>query len=79
MDDIIKCHMCKLSLPSCNFKCMELDDVSVLVKDSCDPKSPLPKGFCTFHKCQYNPSGFQCVLSECALGFGKNSSGQNEN
>lgn len=70
MDDI-KCHMCKLSFPSCNYKCIELDDVTVLLKEGFEDQSPLPEGYCTFHKCQYNPSGFRCILKECALGFGK--------
>lgn len=65
--DIIKCHMCKLDINSCNYKCIELDDVSVLYKDGQTERDAIPDGFCTFHDCPHNLNGFKCELDKCVL------------
>lgn len=67
MAELIKCHMCILDNNNCNGKCIDLDDVSVLYKEGYTEKDVIPKGYCTNHTCQYNPTGFQCTLEKCAL------------
>lgn len=64
----IKCHMCKLNMNSCNYKCVELDDVSVLYKDGKTEKRCYTRWiFCTFHSCPHNLNGFKCELDKCIL------------
>lgn len=61
---VIKCNVCKLDIATCNCKCMEMDDVSVLFRDGKTEKDAF-EGFCTNHSCPHNPTGFKCALKKC--------------
>ena len=62
---IIKCNICKLNIETCNYKCIEIDDVSELYIEGKTEKDAIQKGFCTLHKCSYNPTGLKCELNTC--------------
>ena len=66
---IIKCHMCKLDQNTCEHICIETEDVKTLYKEGMTEQDAFPKGFCTAHKCDHNPTGFRCVLEKCAFGL----------
>ena len=65
--DIIKCHICKLNKETCNYKCVELEDVSILYREGMSEKDAIPKGYCTKHLCEYNIGGFKCSLNKCIM------------
>lgn len=65
--NIIKCHMCKLDISTCNYKCMEVEDVSSLYKEGMTEENAIPERFCTNHSCKHNPTGFRCVLDKCVV------------
>lgn len=67
--DIIKCNVCKLDIKTCNYKCVEMDDVSSLYKDGMSEKDALHK-FCTAHKCPHNV-GMRCTAEKCCLDLPK--------
>lgn len=72
MIKIIKCHICKLENTDCQQKCLGVDDVSTLYKEGMTEDDVFPDGFCTYHDCPHNPSGFQCTLDDCVLNLDQN-------
>jgi hypothetical protein len=69
--NIIKCHICRLNAKTCEQICVDTDDVTSLYKEGLTESDSFPKGFCTNHKCEHNPSGLQCVLENCIFGLDK--------
>lgn len=63
--NIIKCHICKLDLKTCNYVCADMEDVSSLYKEGYTSEDAIPKEFCTLHSCEYNKTGLQCTLDKC--------------
>lgn len=57
--------MCKLDIKTCNYKCVEIEDVSALYKKDVTEKDALKNGYCTLHNCEHNPTGFKCELDRC--------------
>lgn len=66
---VIKCHICKLEGTNCQNACLKADDVTILYKEGMTEDDAFPDGFCTFHDCPHNPSGFQCTVDKCIYGF----------
>ena len=64
---IIKCHMCKLDKGTCNYKCIEVDDVSTLYREGMTEKDAIPDRWCTAHRCSHNTKGFKYNLNRCVL------------
>ncbi|MBQ8218365.1 MAG: hypothetical protein IJZ79_03575 [Bacilli bacterium] len=66
---LIKCHICKLDINTCDQICIDMEDVSSLYKDGMTEKDAIPDGFCTNHQCPNNPSGFKCEVGHCIFGL----------
>lgn len=71
MNNIIKCNVCKLERRTCNYVCIDMQDVSSLYIEGIASDDVLPKGYCTAHTCHYNTTGFQCTLKACVFGLDK--------